>query len=113
MPMEFVNGFEKKVEKDSTILVSINNQKIVFPYVTNEMLSVEKYGISFAVAEKNEGIVFFINRSYDPSYPNYTSPYRTYYHGLMKNLFNLCFLFDGEIIIHTEKDEIIKICMEK
>lgn len=107
------NGFKKKIEKDSTILVSINNQKFAFPYVTNEILSVAKYGILFAIAEKNEEIVFFINRDFDPNYSDYTSPYRTYYQGLMKNPFYLCFPFDGEIIIHTEKDEIIKICMEK
>lgn len=105
-------GFEQRIETDKKILVSVNNQDYVFPYVTNYMFSIEENDILFSIGKREERIVLFFNRSYDSDYPGYTSPCRTYYKGLINKPFNLCFPFDDEVIIYTEKDEIIRVCLK-
>lgn len=103
------NGFPKMKDESKVIRCLVNGEAFDFSYETNELFHIEQYGIDFAVAGLKKERRVFINRSFDYTYEGYTSPYRTFYPGLMKEPFQLCFPFGEKVVIHSEKEELIEI----
>lgn len=105
------NGFPKKI-RDAKICICVNNKEYRFDYETNKVLKIEEYNVVLAVCEKAKEKILFINKDFNPSASEYTSPYRTFWPGLMKEPFNLCYPLNNEVVIYTSQKEIIKVWIE-
>ena len=97
------NGFRKKVDSNKKIHLWVNDEEYIFDYETNKMFIISKEDIRFAMCVREKKRYLFINKSYNIDTDDYTRPYRTFYDGLMKEPFNLCYPFDKPVIIYPKK----------
>lgn len=111
------NGFVKLKESDKKLLIHIFDNKgfidnyYDFNFETNVINKIPNTDIEFAIAINNNGRkCFFINQGFNPFHgENITSPYRTFYNGLMKEPFKHVYPLDETIKIETESNLILEI----
>lgn len=115
---EFIrNGFIPFEDSSKYIKVRYNGEESKIDFMTNIVHSFEN-GINIAIGMINENDIeykLFINRDYNPLCgEEYTSPFRTFYSGLMPEPFKLVYpLIEGkETKIITDKGEKLIISIE-
>lgn len=98
------HGFRKRKDSNKKICVSIKECKYHFDYETNKVYEIPSEGVKFAICLDGRELILFINKSFI-SGNDTTSPYRTFYEGLMKEPFKLCYPFKEQVIIEEKKGE--------
>lgn len=96
------NGFITLRDSKKKIYVNVNENVYSFGFETNTIYEIPTYQIRFAICIRSGKRILFINKNYISSC-HLTSPYRTFYNGLMKEPFKFCYPFDEEVIIETEE----------
>ena len=102
------------VDYDITKILSwkIEDDYYNFPYETNKMFTIEKHDISFAVGQRNKERYLFISKVADGLFEGDTSPYRTFYKGLMKEPFTLVYPLEDKTKIHITQNKVIEISLQ-
>lgn len=97
-------GFVELCDSHKKIRVMVNDAEYEFDFVTNFIYEIISEQIKFAIAMDvcSKKRILFLNKDYILQ-NNTTSPYRTFYSGLMKEPFKFCYPFDEEVIIQTEE----------
>lgn len=96
------HGFRKHKVSNKKICVNVKECKYQFDYETNKVYEIPSEGVKFAICLDGRELILFINKSFIPGNDT-TSPYRTFYEGLMKEPFKLCYPFNGQVIIEEKK----------
>ena len=98
------HGFVRLCDSHKKICVMVNDVEYQFDFVTNFLYEIPSEQIKFAIAMDvcSKKRLLFLNKDYIIK-NNTTSPYRTFYSGLMKEPFKICYPFDEEVIIQMEK----------
>lgn len=105
MDSEFTkHGFKKRKDSNKKINVSTKESMYQFDYETNKLYQIPSEGVKFAICIDSRKLVLFINKGFIPGNDT-TSPYRTFYDGLMKEPFKLCYPFNGQVIIEEKKGD--------
>lgn len=98
------HGFVRLSDSHKKVCVMVNDTEYQFDFVTNFIYEIPSEQIKFAIAmdiHRNE-IILFVNKDFIVQ-DNTTSPYRTFYSGLMKEPFKFCYPFDEEVAIQTKE----------
>ena len=96
------HGFAKRKDSNKKVSVSVKEFEYIFDYETNKIYEIPSENIIFAICVSREKRFLFTNQDYiitDES----TSPYRTFYDGLMKEPFRYCYPFDDQVIIEVKR----------
>lgn len=96
------HGFQKYKEANKKIHVRIKDSIYQFDYETNKLYEIPSENIKFAICLDGRELVLFINKDFIPGNDT-TSPYRTFYEGLMKEPFKFCYPFKDQAIIEEKK----------
>lgn len=96
------HGFEKRKDESKKICVKIKESTYQFDYETNKLYEIPSENIKFAICISGRELILFINKGFIPGNDT-TSPYRTFYEGLMKEPFKLCYPFNEQVIIEAKK----------
>lgn len=105
------NGFRKAMkDQNKQLLVLVNEKQYSFPLATNKIYHIGEYDIKMAVAINHmKDKMLFINKRLALKFSKeHTSPYRTFYKGLMKEPFKFVFPFDEDIVFETSEGLIIQ-----
>ena len=106
------NGFRRIEFPKIKIKVIIGDDYYNFPYETNKMFTIEKHDISIAVGQRNKERYLFISKVADGLFEGDTSPYRTFYKGLMKEPFTLVYQLEDKTKIHITQNKVIEISLQ-
>lgn len=100
------HGFVKRKDSRRKVCVSVNGEEYWFDFETNVIYEILAKKIKFAICIQWREVHLFINKDYIyiPE-SDTTSPYRTYYEGLMKEPFRFCYPFDKKVVIETEEHD--------
>lgn len=96
------HGFVKLKDANKKVYVSVKEFEYQFDYETNKIYEIFRENIKFAICVSREKRYLFINQDFIPKADS-TSPYRTFYDGLMKEPFRFCYPFDEQVIIEVKK----------
>lgn len=96
------HGFIKIQDSNKKVYVNVKECEYQFDYETNKIYEIPGESIKFAICVRNGKQILFLNQDYIFSKDS-TSPYRTFYDGLMKELFKFCYPFDEQVIIEVKK----------
>ena len=96
------HGFKKYKDSTKKIVVFVNDVKYQFDYETNKIFEIPSERIKFAVCIYRREKILFINKNFIPLNDT-TSPYRTFYDGLMKEPFKLSYPFEEQVIIEVKR----------
>ena len=96
------HGFVKCKEANKKVYVSVKEIEYKFDYETNKIYEISSDNIKFAICVNEGKQYLFINQDFIPTADS-TSPYRTFYDGLMKEPFKFCYPFDEQVIIKVTK----------
>lgn len=102
------HGFVKLKDSNKKVYVSVNECEYQFDYETNKIYEISDKNIKFAVCVSDGKQMLFTNQDYIFS-DDTTSPYRTFYDGLMRAPFKFCYPFDEQVIIEVKKGIILHI----
>ena len=106
------NGFRRVVSNKIKINVTIDDDTYMFPYETNKMITIEKHEFSFAVGQRNKERYLFISKVAGGIFEGDTSPYRTFYEGLMKEPFSFVYPLEDKTKVHITQNKIIEISVK-
>lgn len=96
------HGFVKRRNSHKKIYVSVKECVYQFDYETNKIYEIPSENIKFALCVSRGEQLLFINQDFIPA-DDTTSPYRSFYDGLMKEPFRFCYPFDEQVIIEVKK----------
>lgn len=107
------HGFFKVIDSKKKICVMVNEEQYEFDYETNVIYEIPKEKIKFAMCmhEGPRARRLFVNKDYTIMQGT-TSPYRTFYEGLMKEPFRFCYPFDEPATIVTKKKDRLRFWVE-
>ena len=107
------HGFIKLKDRKKKLHVTVNEVENQFDFETNMIYEIPLKLIKFALCIHSGKKLLFINKDYIPL-EGTTSPYRTFYSGLMKEPFKFCYPFDEQVTIETkERDRLEFLVMGK
>ena len=98
------HGLKKCKDSNKKINVSTKESVYQFDYETNKLYEIPSEGVKFAICLDGRELILFINKSFIPGNDT-TSPYRTFYEGLMKEPFKYCYPFNEQVIIEEKKGD--------
>lgn len=96
------HGFMKQKDSNKKVYVMVNEVEHSFDYETNIIYEIPSEQIKFAICVRNGKRLLFTNKDYILE-DGTTSPYRTFYDGLMKEPFQFCYSFDEQVNIVTKE----------
>ena len=101
------HGFVKVKDKNKKIFVTVNEIEYLFEFETNKVYDISANQIEFSVCVCKGNRMLFINKDV-AILEGTTSPYRTFYSGLMKEPFKFCFPYNEPVIIKIKEGAILK-----
>ena len=96
------HGFMKQKDSSKKVYVMVNEVEYAFDFETNIIYEIPLRQIKFAICVRNGKTLLFTNKDYSFG-DGTTSPYRTFYDGLMKEPLKFCYPFDGQVNIVTKE----------
>lgn len=108
-----INGFYKFKNVRKKICVEVDTERYEYDYESNVIYEIPKVHMKFAIcAHLGEYKKYLFLSKGTISKPGMTSPYRTFYEGLMKKPFDLCFPLDEVTTVATKKGICLRFWIE-
>lgn len=101
------NGFVKKKDSKKKLCVDVQGIEYQFEFETNRIYEIPAEQLKFAICIQGRERFLFVNKDYI-LLKDTTSPYRTFYEGLMKEPFKFSYPFKEQVIIETKDNVRLK-----